>query len=444
MRIKILISLVIALPMILFGFHTGPPVKRTGAGIDGGTNCTACHSSFAPANSDPRGGVSIQAGPYTPGVPQTIKVTVKHPEATRWGFQLTARMKSDPTRQAGKFAVNDVVRVRCDTTPAQDAPCNGALEFPEHKDAPFTNPGEGFTFSVEWTPPATDVGDIVLFAAGNAANGDGTSAGDRIYTTSQTISAACSFTQKPSIRAVVNGGSFQPGIAPNSMVSIFGSGFQSPGQTRVIQPGDFENGSFPKQAGCIAVEIDGKRVPVAYLQADQINAQAPTGTNFGSITVRVIANPDQPSALTSDPVSTTMSRTAPAFFTFGTSKSIAAQFANSADIVASPTVVPGARPAKPGDTVTLYGTGFGVTDPVYQAGEIPSRAAPITVPLTITIGGTTLTAADILYAGLSPGSISGLYQFNVRLPATLADGDVPVSIQIAGSRTQDATISVKR
>jgi uncharacterized protein (TIGR03437 family) len=444
MRTKIIISLLVALPMVLFGFHTGPPIKRTGAAIDGGTTCTACHSTFAPANSDARGSVTIEAGSYKPGVTQTIKVTLKHPDATRWGFQLTARLRSDQTKQAGTFAVNDVVRVRCDTAPAQDAPCSGALEFPEHKDAPFTNAGVGFTFSVEWTPPATDAGDIVLFAAGNAANGDGTPAGDRIFTTSQTISAGCSFTQKPTIRSVVNGGSFQPGIAPNSMVTIFGSGFQSPGQTRLVQANDFESGGFPKKFGCIAVEIDGKRVPISYVQADQINAQAPTGTNFGSIAVRVIANADQPAALPSDPASTTMSVTAPSFFTFGASRSIAAQFANSADIVASPTVVPGAKPAKPGDIVTLYGTGFGVTDPVYQAGEIPSRAAPLTVPMTITIGGTTLTSGDILYAGLSPGSISGLYQFNVKLPATVADGDIPVSVQIGGSRTQEATLAVKR
>ena len=38
-------------------------------------------------------------------------------------------------------------------------------------------------------------------------------------------------------------------------------------------------------------------------------------------------------------------------------------------------------------------------------------------PVTVTIGGTTLAASDVLYAGLSPGSITGLYQFNVRIHA---------------------------
>lgn len=63
----------------------------------------------------------------------------------------------------------------------------------------------------------------------------------------------------------------------------------------------------------------------------------------------------------------------------------------------------------------------------------------------MTIGGVTLTAADILYAGLSPESISGLYQFNVRIPAAASDGDVPVVLQVNGLTSQSAaTIAVKR
>ena len=31
------------------------------------------------------------------------------------------------------------------------------------------------THKVEWTPPATDAGNVVLYVAGKAANGDGSS-----------------------------------------------------------------------------------------------------------------------------------------------------------------------------------------------------------------------------------------------------------------------------
>lgn len=442
---KLAYALSATFPVILFAFSMGPPIKRTGAPVDGGLNCTVCHTTFGPPNSDQTGSVTVDAVNYTPGVMQTIKVTVKHPQAMRWGFQITARTLSDETKAAGSFAINDLVRVRCDATPAHDAPCNGTLEFAEHNNAPFTDPGAGFTFQVDWTPPATDVGDVIFYAAGNAANGDRNLTGDRIYTTVRTISSVnCNLTGKPSITAVVNAASFQQPVAANTLVTLFGQNFAATGVKRVTGLGDIVNKAFPKQLACVAVEIDGKRVPISYLQANQINVQAPTTTNMGSVTAKVILNPDRNNQSASDSATIQLLDAAPAFFTFN-GKSVAAQFGGTADVVADPSVIAGAKPAKPGDIVTLYGTGFGTTDPPVQAGDITAASAKVTSPLTVMIGGVTLAPADIQYAGLSPGMISGLYQFNVRIPATAPDGDVPVVIQEGSHKTQDGvTIPVKK
>src|SRR5438128_772054 len=84
--------------------------------------------------------------------------------------------------------------------------------------------GAGNTFQFDWTPPATDVGNIILYAAGNAANGNDVETGDHIYTTTLTLTPAGAGGNKPTITSVVNGGSFQPGIAGNTYVSILGSG----------------------------------------------------------------------------------------------------------------------------------------------------------------------------------------------------------------------------
>ena len=93
----------------------------------------------------------------------------------------------------------------------------------------------------------------------------------------------------------------------------------------------------------------------------------------------------------------------------------------------------------------MYGTGFGATQPASQPGDIPTAAAPLTRPVAVTIGGTLLPAADVYYAGLSPQSISGLYQFNVRVPQSAPDGDVPVTITVDGQSTQTgATIPVQK
>jgi uncharacterized protein (TIGR03437 family) len=101
-------------------------------------------------------------------------------------------------------------------------------------------------------------------------------------------------------------------------------------------------------------------------------------------------------------------------------------------------------PAKPGDIVSLFGTGFGDTNPSVNPGALATGQATITEPVTVQIGGVTLASSDVLYAGLSPGSISGLYQFNVRIPATTPNGDVPVSITIGGVETPSATLPVQQ
>ena len=443
---SVLFALLTLTPIAMFAFSTGPPIKRTGAPIDGGTNCSVCHRTYGAANSDPRGSVAISAATYAPGVKQTISVTLKHPEALRWGFQLTARLVSDPSVQAGTFTFNDVVRVRCDTTPAQDAPCNGALEFPEHKTAPITDAGAGFTFTVEWTPPSANMGDIVFYAAGNAANNDGSLTGDRIYTTRRVISPACANAAKPSIKSVVNAASFGNSMASNALITIFGASFTAPGAKRVVGEDDLisSGNAFPKQLACVAVEVDGKRAPITYIQGDQINVQIPNTGTLGPVSVKVIANPDLPGALVSDTAMAQLIAAGPGFFTFD-GKSIAAQFAGTPDLVADPSVVQSARAAKPGEMITLYGTGFGPTNPAVASGDLATAVARLTGSSTLTIGSTTVADADLLYVGLTPGSISGLYQINVRLPATLGDGNLPVVLTVGGTKSQDtATIPVKK
>jgi uncharacterized protein (TIGR03437 family) len=41
-----------------------------------------------------------------------------------------------------------------------------------------------------------------------------------------------------------------------------------------------------------------------------------------------------------------------------------------------------------------------------------------------------LADADVLYSGLAPGNISGLYQVNIRIPASAGNGDVPIQVAV--------------
>jgi uncharacterized protein (TIGR03437 family) len=437
------------IPLLVYansGTTNTPPLKRTGADVDGGLNCTACHAGAA-ANSDLRGKLTVTAAGYKPGVKQTVRVKLEHPEAQRWGFQLTARALNDETRSPGVLAPDESIAVRCDdgTVRGVPGPCDGRLEFASQT-ALSTRPGtpNGVEWEIEWTPPSNDAGDIVFYAAGVAANNNGASAGDLIYTTSLRIrnDGGCSISQRPMLRNVVNGASFQPGVALNSYITIYGSGF-SPSLKRQAGAGDIRDNKFPAELACIAVEIAGRRAPIGYVQSDQINAQAPTITDQGPVQVRVIANPGRPNELRSDVGTVQMSELQPALFTFD-GASAAARHADGT-IVGDPARIPGSTPARPGETITLFGTGFGVSEPVYQAGEIPMAAARLRDPVGVTIGGVTLAAGDVAYAGLSPQSVSALYQFNVRVPDSASDGDVPVSITTGGMRTQTGVvIPVKR
>ena len=94
-------------------------------------------------------------------------------------------------------------------------------------------------------------------------------------------------------------------------------------------------------------------------------------------------------------------------------------------------------PAKPGDTVLLFGTGFGPTTPPSPIGQL-INPAPLANPVTVRIGGVT---ANTQFAGIvGPGE----YQFNVVVP-NVPDGDNAVSIEIGGSFSQsNAFVTIQR
>jgi uncharacterized protein (TIGR03437 family) len=235
------------------------------------------------------------------------------------------------------------------------------------------------------------------------------------------------------------------------MVTIYGSGFQSSGHARGAGLGDFVNGAFPTELGCVGVQVTGPglaqpvNLPIAFVNPTQINAQMPEFSGTGPIGVTVILNPGDVNALKSaEGTFNSLQSFAPAFFLLPSSTSVAAEDVTTGKIVADAGVYPGVVPAKPGDIVSLFATGFGDTNPMVAPGALASGQATITEPVTVQIGGVTLATSDVLYAGLSPGSISGLYQFNVRIPSTTPNGDVPVSITVGGQQTPAATIPVQQ
>jgi uncharacterized protein (TIGR03437 family) len=120
---------------------------------------------------------------------------------------------------------------------------------------------------------------------------------------------------------------------------------------------------------------------------------------------------------------------APAFFTIGGSSYVAAQHADYS-YVGKPGLMAGVttQPARPGETILIYGTGFGPTNPPLASAQLVSTPAALANSVQVTIGG---VPAPVAYAGLVG---AGLYQFNVTVPS-VPNGDAAVVAQIGGVQT---------
>jgi uncharacterized protein (TIGR03437 family) len=225
------------------------------------------------------------------------------------------------------------------------------------------------------------------------------------------------------IAGVANAASFQPGFAAGTWVSIFGTNLSQTTYTR--QDSDFVNGLLPTSLQGVSVTINGVAAYVGYISPTQINVLAPDDATAGEVQVQVTA-----AQQTSNSFSAPKTQFAPAFFTFAGGAYVAAQHEDYSTVGAA-NLLPGVTttPAQPGETILLYGTGFGPTNPPLPTGQPVTTAEPLANAVAISIGGVATPAA---FAGLvSPG----LYQFNVTVP-NLPNGDAAVLATIGGVATQ--------
>jgi uncharacterized protein (TIGR03437 family) len=161
----------------------GPPLGFTGAPGEG--VCTGCHYTFGQPNPPNSGGkVEITGLPavYTPGQTYTLTVTVSHPTARAWGFEMTAIDANGTSSTVGSMTATNAT-----TTLERDSTASGQIRiyFSHNDEAGIAKGKTGSnSWSINWTAPAATVGDITFYAAGNAANNQVTPEDDYIYTTS--------------------------------------------------------------------------------------------------------------------------------------------------------------------------------------------------------------------------------------------------------------------
>ena len=161
--------------------HTGAPGQQTCA-------TSGCHTGNLNTGS---GSVELLNAPasYVPGTTYTMQIRVNLAGQNRAGFQLVALNSTN--QQAGTFTLVSSANTAIQTT--------GGKQYLSHNNASSNN-----TWSFNWIAPATNVGAIQFYFAGNAANSDGNTSGDFIYTGTKTLNPGSTTGIKEELAAKIN------------------------------------------------------------------------------------------------------------------------------------------------------------------------------------------------------------------------------------------------
>ena len=237
-------------------------------------------------------------------------------------------------------------------------------------------------------------------------------------------------------------------ISPNAIISVFGQDFAG---TRTLNPVIDADGGIAVNLAATCLEIGGKRAPLFYVGPTQINAQVPHDLAPGEAALTVIRGCGMANEQRSAAANATVAAVSPAFFNVlsnldGRNPLVALHGGGGSGLAGAPDLGAAFTPAEPGEFVTLFGTGFGATEPPLATGQIPGTAFTFNLAnaVAFAVGGIAVPPEDVLYAGASP-CCAGLYQFTVRLPANLPDGDATVTATVQGVSTPEGPyLTVRR
>ncbi len=419
-----------AIPFLIHAYEYGPDAGSAGVPRENGTcNQIGCHTG---TNVNASGG-SVRVtfpnpGVYTPGVTQHLVVTIDDAAQRRWGFELTARLSSDTTKMAGTFSPTDrFTQLICSTLDlirqqnfATACPANLPLSYIEHTQGGYDrlqpNPG---TFEFDWNPPDSDVGEVTIYVAGNAANGDLTSNGDHVYTATYTLVAGGGAPSTPPTPTITDGG-----VRNAASLALAGlpNGAIAQGSIFVI------NGSnLGPDGATVQVSAGGKTVaaPVTAGSANQLTAIMPSSATAGSGTVTVTVN-GQASSAAAIQISA-------GSFGINTLNGAGTGPGQIVDADGKPITL--MKPAAPGSVVTLTGTGLGAT----SGDDLAPSKQDVSSTVTLYVG---TQQASLQYAGRS-GNAPGQDQITFTVPADAINGCyVPVSVVVNNVTSNFASLAV--
>ncbi len=194
------------------------------------------------------------------------------------------------------------------------------------------------------------------------------------------------------------------GFAANTMVSVYGTDLS------------YDTASAPAGATVLPIKLAGVSVLLGgtlanlyYVSPGQVNFLIPAELEPGPVALRMVRD-----GLYGPSVTLTVTETAPGLFQLSSDTVIATHTDGS--------LLNAAAPASPGEVVVLYAVGLGRTSPDVLSGQASSGAIPILhlKDFSVLLDNVAVDRSRILYAGIAPG-FAGLYQINLRLPASLSE-----------------------
>lgn len=224
-------------------------------------------------------------------------------------------------------------------------------------------------------------------------------------------------------------------IAPGALMVIYGSGM-GPDALAVF---DSSLTAVPTSISGTRVLVNGQPAPVIYTSSRQLGFAAPNTLEPDiAVTVRV-----EYGGILSNTMSMTSVAASPGLYTLnGTGMGQAVAFHSDPaknDLVLNTETAQASK----GFIMTLYATGAGVVAPAPSDGTIATGASPSNFPGVSVLFGE--VPGEVLYAGVSPGLITGILQINVRLPEGVPVGKaVPVTLRVgSASSPAGTTVSIK-
>lgn len=230
--------------------------------------------------------------------------------------------------------------------------------------------------------------------------------------------------------AIVNAASFEEGISPGELATIFGENLTTVSGVVVAN-----SNPLPTRLAGVQVFVSGFPAPIyaiAYANGeDQISIQVPyeAPTGPGAAEVEVVDNGSEVADFFTDSFTED-----PGIFVYQGSYAIAE--ASDYSLI-GPT-----NPAIPGEPLVLYVTGLGPLNLDLVDGFGSPTAPPFaeTVdPFQVILDNET---CNVFFSGLAPGFV-GLYQINFYVPQDAAPGELSIYIQSPYATSGTAVLPIR-